>query len=175
MDDCSGCSSSWDSSMSDQSQSQHMHALQSGNQHRSVAVSSHTRSVFVCCFVRVSASGGSWSETGDRYLLSLFRDLVFHSVHSVDVPNLDWGHVINQLNKLDAGTAEKLLLSSRNGETMLLARYSDLKRCVEESYHELWRKQQEGTGGGHMRHAVAQRMPMGKSAPSVMRSMPMNK
>ena len=42
---------------------------------------------------------------------------------------------------------EKILLSSRNGETMLLVRYSDLKRGIEQSYAELCRKQVEGTSG----------------------------
>jgi hypothetical protein len=120
---------------------------------------------------------GNWSETGDRYLLSLYRDLVFHSVHSVDVPNLDWGHVLHQLNKLDAGSNEKLLLSSRNGESMLLVRYSELKRCIEESYAELLRKQHEGLGGSRQ---VAQQqqqqqqrfqgMPQRASKPSIMKA-----
>ena len=100
---------------------------------------------------RPDLSGQSWSETGDRYLLTLFRDLLFHSMHTTEVPNIDWGHVIHNLNKLDAGSPEKLLLSSRNGESMLLVRFSDLKRCVEISYEELVRKQAEGLGAaGHV-------------------------
>lgn len=105
-----------------------------------------------------SSLGTGWSETGDRYLLSLFRDLVFHSVSSVDVPHIDWGHVVHQLNLLDAGSAEKLLLTSRNGESMLLVRYDELRRCVDESYEELRRKQREGlaeAGDESAMHAAA--------------------
>jgi len=93
-----------------------------------------------------------WSSTGDRYMLSLFRDLVFHSQVGFDVPNINWGHVIHQLNKLDAGVEEKTLLSARNGDALMIVKYSDLKRCVDESYAELVRKAQVGlgvnTGGG---------------------------
>jgi PAB-dependent poly(A)-specific ribonuclease subunit 3 len=32
-----------------------------------------------------------WSETGDRYLLKLFRDYVFHTQHSDGSPNVDFG------------------------------------------------------------------------------------
>ena len=44
-----------------------------------------------------------WSETGDRYVLTLFRDYVFHQSNDDGSPNLDVGHIIQTLNKLDAG------------------------------------------------------------------------
>jgi hypothetical protein len=40
-----------------------------------------------------------WSETGDRYLLKLFRDYVFHQVDSSGKPIVDIGHVLRCLNK----------------------------------------------------------------------------
>jgi len=110
------------------------------------------------------SSSSGWSETGDRYLLSLFRDLVFHSLHSGDTPNVDWGHVVHQLNALDAGSAEKLLLSSRTGDAMLLVRYSDLRRAMEESYTDLLRRQHEGLGGGAI---IAARQIMSQAARGV--------
>jgi hypothetical protein len=120
----------------------------------------HTRSLSSVSFLlhsyspprssSLSVDGSRWSETGDRYLLSLYLDLVFHSSSSSSpsTPNLDWGHVLHQLNKLDGGDREKILLSSRDGEAMLLVRYSDLKRCVEESYAELERQTDLAGGGG---------------------------
>ena len=48
--------------------------------------------------------------TGDRYLLKLFRDVVLHQVREDGSPLLDWGHVVECLNKLDAGVPEKVLL-----------------------------------------------------------------
>jgi PAB-dependent poly(A)-specific ribonuclease subunit 3 len=41
-----------------------------------------------------------WSETGDRYLLKLFRDYVFHQVDENGRPVVDLAHVISCLNKV---------------------------------------------------------------------------
>ena len=63
-----------------------------------------------------------WSETGDRYLLKLFRDYVFHQAFQDGRPAIDFGHVIETLNKLDAGVDEKIVLLSRD-EQVWLARF----------------------------------------------------
>src|SRR6266540_3463947 len=36
----------------------------------------------------------SWSETGDRYLIKLFRDYVFHQVDENGYPVVDMAHVL---------------------------------------------------------------------------------
>ncbi|RKO90190.1 hypothetical protein BDK51DRAFT_28582, partial [Blyttiomyces helicus] len=41
----------------------------------------------------------TWSETGDRYLLKLFRDYVFHQVDENGSPIIDMAHIIQCLNK----------------------------------------------------------------------------
>jgi PAB-dependent poly(A)-specific ribonuclease subunit 3 len=46
-----------------------------------------------------------WSETGDRYLLKLFRDYVFHQVYDDGNPAIDLGHVVDTLNKVWVGGA----------------------------------------------------------------------
>lgn len=51
---------------------------------------------------------GTWSETGDRYMLKLFRDYVFHQVTEDGRPWVDMAHVVQCLNKLDAGAPEKV-------------------------------------------------------------------
>lgn len=79
----------------------------------------------------------TWSETGDRYLLKLFRDYVFHQVWEGGLPVVDFGHVLDSLNKLDAGVAEKLMLISRNEKSVLIVSYEDLKRSVEAAFGEL--------------------------------------
>lgn len=48
-----------------------------------------------------------WSDTGDRYILKLFRDYVFHSVGVDGKPILDLSHVLVCLNKV------RLFYSSR--------------------------------------------------------------
>ncbi len=42
----------------------------------------------------------SWSETGDRYILKLFRDFVFHSVGFDGEPIVDIAHIVQCLNKV---------------------------------------------------------------------------
>ncbi|NXJ12433.1 PAN3 protein, partial [Odontophorus gujanensis] len=42
----------------------------------------------------------TWSETGDRYLLKLFRDHLFHQVTEAGTPWIDLSHIISCLNKV---------------------------------------------------------------------------
>jgi hypothetical protein len=42
----------------------------------------------------------NWSETGDRYLLKLFRDYVFHQQDANGRPMIEMGFVIETLNKV---------------------------------------------------------------------------
>ena len=48
-----------------------------------------------------------WDVAGDLYLLKLYRDFVLHQTREDGTPNLDWGHLVESLNKLDAGLQEK--------------------------------------------------------------------
>lgn len=41
-----------------------------------------------------------WSDSGDRYIIKLFRDYVFHSVSPEGRPILDLSHVMVCLNKV---------------------------------------------------------------------------
>lgn len=45
---------------------------------------------------------------GDLYLLKLYRDFVLHQRKDDGTPNLDWSHLVESLNKLDAGLQEKV-------------------------------------------------------------------
>ncbi|KAG1213174.1 hypothetical protein G6F68_005409 [Rhizopus microsporus] len=62
----------------------------------------------------------SWSETGDRYLIKLFRDYVFHQVDEHGQPVIDMVHVLTCLKKLDAGVDEKIMLMSRDEKSCLI-------------------------------------------------------
>lgn len=81
----------------------------------------------------------SWSETGDRYLLKLFRDYVFHQVDEQGDPIVDLAHVIVSLNKLDAGLNENVRLMSRDEQSCLVVSFKDLKACAEAAFRELTR------------------------------------
>lgn len=91
-------------------------------------------------FVNERADAGvepQWAETGDRYLLKLFRDYVFHRVDSEGNPILDMAHVTECLSRLDVGSPEQILLSSRDGASLLVASYEELRRCLMQSIDEL--------------------------------------
>lgn len=79
----------------------------------------------------------TWSETGDRYMLKLFRDYVFHQVAEDGTPWIDMSHVVQCLNKLDAGVSDKICLMSRDGQSILVVSYSELKHCLEQSFNEI--------------------------------------
>lgn len=78
-----------------------------------------------------------WSQSGDCYILTLFRDYVFHQADGAGNPVMDMGHVIMALNKLDAADEEKIVLTSRDGKSMMVVSYADVARCLDSAYHEL--------------------------------------
>lgn len=41
-----------------------------------------------------------WSETGDRYIIKLFRDYVFHQIDENNNPVTNLSHVLTCLNKV---------------------------------------------------------------------------
>ena len=86
---------------------------------------------------RGGPSAESWSETGDRYILKLFRDYVFHQTDGEGRPSVDVAHMVECLNKLDVGSPEKILLASNDGRSLLVVAYHDIRRCLEEAFQEL--------------------------------------
>ncbi|KAI0403595.1 hypothetical protein F4802DRAFT_571202 [Xylaria palmicola] len=93
----------------------------------------------------------SWSETEHRYTLKLFRDYVFHQVDAQGNPVLDLGHIIGCLNKLDAGTEERIYLTSRDHQSTFLVTYRELKKQVQSAFGDLQKgntKQPQQTNRG---------------------------
>lgn len=84
---------------------------------------------------------GPWSETGERYPIKLFKDYVFHQVDESGKPVVDLTHIIDCLNKLDAGVDENLLLISPDEMTCLIMSYKDLKELVNKSFLSLLGKE----------------------------------
>uniref|UniRef100_A0AAG5D5N0 PAN2-PAN3 deadenylation complex subunit PAN3 n=1 Tax=Anopheles atroparvus TaxID=41427 RepID=A0AAG5D5N0_ANOAO len=79
----------------------------------------------------------TWSETGDRYMLKLFRDYLFHTVTEDGRPWLNQSHIVQCLNKLDAGTMERVQLMSRDEQSVLVVTYAELKHCLDQAFSEL--------------------------------------
>lgn len=61
-----------------------------------IVVSSSMFSYTVLRFAR----DARWSETGDRYIIKLFRDYVFHQVDEHGNPVTNLSHVLTCLNKV---------------------------------------------------------------------------
>jgi PAB-dependent poly(A)-specific ribonuclease subunit 3 len=78
-----------------------------------------------------------WAQSGDCYALTLFRDYVFHQADGGGYPVMDLGHVISALNKLDGADEEKIVLSSRDGKSLMVASYAEIARCLENAFQEL--------------------------------------
>ncbi|ORZ24040.1 hypothetical protein BCR42DRAFT_402124 [Absidia repens] len=78
-----------------------------------------------------------WSETGDRYIIKLFRDYVFHQVDENGVPVVDMAHVLACLNKLDAGVDEKIMLMSRDEQSCLIVSYKEIKNCISAAFNDV--------------------------------------
>ncbi|KAJ6253275.1 deadenylation complex subunit pan3 [Anaeramoeba flamelloides] len=79
----------------------------------------------------------TWSTTGNRLLLQLFKDSCFHQVDENNVPVIDYSHVMESLKKLDAGLNENLLLYTKDEKSLFVVTYNELKDCLEKSFGQI--------------------------------------
>ncbi|KXH34174.1 hypothetical protein CSIM01_07176 [Colletotrichum simmondsii] len=79
----------------------------------------------------------NWSENGERYMLKLFRDYVFHQVDANGNPVVDMGHIIRCLNRLDAGSDDRICLTSRDEQTSFVVSYKELRKQLGNAFGEL--------------------------------------
>jgi len=93
-----------------------------------------------------TAPSSAWSETGERYPLKLLRDYIFHQVDAQGRPVVDLGHVLSCLNKLDAGSEEKVCLVSRDEQNVFVVSWREAKRMIESAFLELGKGQQGRRG-----------------------------
>ena len=89
-----------------------------------------------------------WSSTGDRYVVQLFRDYVFFQNDEAGRPFFDVGHVADCLAKVDVGSFEPVMLMNRDGSSVLVTNFNDIRRCVETSFKEI---ADAARGGAHLR------------------------
>ncbi|PAA53671.1 hypothetical protein BOX15_Mlig008722g1 [Macrostomum lignano] len=87
----------------------------------------------------------AWAETGDRYMLKLFRDFVFHQTDpSVAYPWIDLAHIVSCLQRLDMGSQQRVCLVSRDSQNIMLVTYAELKRWLDDSCVELIKQMEDG-------------------------------
>lgn len=75
-----------------------------------------------------------WSETGDRYIIKLFRDYVFHQVDENGNPVINLSHVLACLNKVLLvyllGKPSHSLPSSTLAQMSVLCSFPAMNRAV---------------------------------------------
>ncbi|KAL8983971.1 MAG: hypothetical protein Q9205_001943 [Flavoplaca limonia] len=81
-----------------------------------------------------------WAPHGSRVCLRLFRDYVFHQVDAQGRPSTDLGHIIGCLNRLDAGSEEKIMLTTRDEETVIVVSYKEIKAALDGAFLDLYRR-----------------------------------
>ena len=82
----------------------------------------------------------TYSTQGPRAVLGLFRDYVFHQVNAQANPVVDMGHILSCLNKLDAGIEERITLTARDEQSVIVVSYKELKGALEGTWQELMRR-----------------------------------
>ena len=82
----------------------------------------------------------TYSTQGPRAVLGLFRDYVFHQVNAQANPVVDMGHILACLNKLDAGIEERIALTARDEQSVIVVSYKELKGALENTWQELMRR-----------------------------------
>ncbi|KAF2229694.1 PAB-dependent poly(A)-specific ribonuclease subunit PAN3 [Viridothelium virens] len=95
-----------------------------------------------------TAAQQQWSETGERYVIKLFRDYVFHHVDANGAPVLDLAHVLQALNKLDTGCEEKVTLVSRDEQSLFIVSFREVKRAVEAAWTDLMKAGRQAAAAG---------------------------
>lgn len=110
-----------------------------------------------------STSDQAWSETGDRYVVKLFRDYLFHREDDNGRAVLDMAAVVECLHRLDIGSQEQVLLSARDGKSLIVASYDEIRRCLLQSVDELMRTGHKQALSGMLRNVGASTLGHGGS------------
>lgn len=79
----------------------------------------------------------NWSESGNKFPITLFYDYVFHQVDTSGKNVLDLTHVLRCLNKLDAGVPEKILLTTPDEMNCIMISYKELRDLIDSTFRSL--------------------------------------
>ncbi|XDT42975.1 Pan3 Pseudokinase domain [Nakaseomyces glabratus] len=80
----------------------------------------------------------NWSEPGDKFVIVLFYDYVFHQIDpNTGKPVTDLTHVLRCLNKLDAGVEENILLVTPDELNTAVVSYKKVKELVDKTFRAM--------------------------------------
>lgn len=77
------------------------------------------------------------NDSGDRYVLRLFHQYVFHQVDDNGRARLDWGHIYHCLNKLDSGSDEIIQMVGAEHDLLIVASFEDIKALLEAAFRDI--------------------------------------
>ncbi|OVF08908.1 putative PAB-dependent poly(A)-specific ribonuclease subunit [Clavispora lusitaniae] len=76
---------------------------------------------------------------GNLFVIKLFRDFVFQTTDETGKPKVDLSRVLVNLNKLDVGVDEKILLVSREEDSCLMVSYKEIKDIMDQTFRNIFR------------------------------------
>jgi len=78
-----------------------------------------------------------WGSAGDGAVLAAMRDAVFHQTDEAGRPVLDPSHVIECLQRLDAGDPQRVLLPARDGQSVMTASWATIRGSLHTAFSGL--------------------------------------
>lgn len=78
-------------------------------------------------------------DNGSMFVIKLFREFVFQSHDEFGKPVGDLSKVLVNLNKLDVGTDEKLLLISSEEDSCIIVSYKEVKDILDLTFRAVFR------------------------------------
>ncbi|SGZ50269.1 CIC11C00000004561 [Sungouiella intermedia] len=77
--------------------------------------------------------------SGSLLVIKLFRDFIFQTCNEFGKPVADLSKVLTNLNKLDVGVDEKILLISREEDSCIIVSYKEVKDIIDLTFRAIFR------------------------------------
>lgn len=87
----------------------------------------------------ISLSEKEKRENANLFVISLFHQFVFNSHDELGRPVVDLSKILVNLNKLDVGVDEKILLVSRDEDNCIIVSYKEIKDLIELTFRNIYR------------------------------------
>lgn len=81
-----------------------------------------------------------YPNNGDRDPLKLLRDYIFHPVDQDSKPVIDLARIMDCLQKLDAGVEERIQLTSRDNQIIIIVSFKEMKQMLRSQYEDIMKQ-----------------------------------